>query len=271
MEDLARRLADEIEALEGALLTVTGAGISLASGIPTFRGSDSEAIWKQSDMELATFDYFRRDPVGQWRWYVERFRKVEGAEPNAAHRALAELERWQEGRRRRFLLVTQNIDTLHERAGSRSMVKVHGTSDRVRCSRTGCPNGAPAGSLPRQEFDFRPFVEDPRLEHIPRCPRCNSLLRAHVLFFDEFYQEHRDYQFQRVQEAADNAALVLFVGTSLSVGVTDLILQAARFRGVPAILVDPQPPPAGSGLLHLGAPAEELLPTVHARLAASSA
>ena len=254
----------------GLTLVVTGAGISRASGIPTFRGSDPGAIWKESDVSMATVDYFRRDPVGQWQWYLARFRSIEGAEPNPAHEALVHLEGWQTARDGDFCVVTQNIDTLHERAGSKEIIKVHGTSDRLRCAREGCENGAPRGSLARSRIDLSAFEAEPRLETVPRCPLCQELLRAHVLFFDEAYQDHRDYRFAKVQRLAARADLLIFVGTSFSVGVTDLIVQAGLARRKPIFSIDPHAAPLAPWLevTQLAEPAEELLPAVAAGLAA---
>ncbi|HEV8631520.1 MAG TPA: Sir2 family NAD-dependent protein deacetylase [Thermoanaerobaculia bacterium] len=245
------------------LLVVTGAGVSLASGIPTFRGSDPEAIWTRDVTELATRRYFEDDPVGSWRWYMERFDRALAAAPNAAHAALAGLERWQTGRGAPFLLVTQNVDTLHEQAGSERLVKVHGSADRVRCSRDRCALGTPRGSLPRAAVDLEPFRRQPELQHLPRCPACGALLRQHVLWFDESYHEHDDYQLGRVMAAAGEAALVLFVGTSFSVGITDLLVGAAWRRGATAIAIDPaEPPRQAAGVRFLRAAAESLLPAV---------
>jgi NAD-dependent deacetylase len=263
MERDAMELAGALEDhLGGRLLIVTGAGISHASGIATFRGSDSGAVWRRDDLELATVGYFLRDPVGQWSWYLERFRAVEGAQPNPGHRALADLERLAEQRGGRTTLVTQNIDTLHEAAGTRRLIKVHGSSDRLRCARTGCSNGAPKGSIPRRGEHFAAFAADPQQAHLPTCAVCGSLLRAHVLFFDEYYQEHQDYRFEEVLAAAESADLVLFVGTSFSVGITDLLLRAVYRRAVPAYSIDPgatagaRPP----GVRTLAQRAEEILP-----------
>lgn len=247
----------------GYLVVVTGAGVSLASGIPTFRGSDPDAVWKRDIMELGTFRYFREDPVASWTWYLSRFSMVLDAKPNPAHRAIAALERWQLGRGGRFVLITQNVDTLHEDAGSRAMVKVHGSADRVRCATVGCVHGAPAGSLPRDEIDMRPFSAAPSLETLPRCPQCGDILRQHVLWFDEYYSEHRDYQWDRVQEAAETMNLALFVGTSFAVGVTELFLQAALFNRVPALSIDPSgAEPPHPGVTVVQARAEEALPAV---------
>jgi NAD-dependent SIR2 family protein deacetylase len=246
-----------------SLLVVTGAGVSLASGIATFRGSDPGALWKRDLTELATRAYFQADPVGSWRWYLERFDRVLGAEPNAAHRALVDLERWQRGRERDFLLVTQNVDPLHERAGSEHLVKVHGSADRMRCSRPGCEHGAPRGSLPRDDQALAAFRAAPGPDTLPRCSRCGAILRQHVLWFDEHYQEHEDYQLERVLAAADAATLVLFAGTSFSVGITDLLLRTAWRRGAEVFAVDPNPLPHPIPRLRfLRAPAEVLLPAV---------
>ncbi len=270
IEDERERLAAALEALgAGHLVVITGAGVSLASGIPTFRGSDPEAVWKRDVTELGTWRYFREDPVGSWRWYQSRFDQVLDKRPNPAHHALAALEAWQLERGGQFLLVTQNIDTLHEAAGSRALVKVHGSADRVRCARTGCEHGAPGGSLARAEVELAAFQREPSLATLPRCPSCGELLRQHVLWFDEFYDEHRDYQWPRVLTAAGSMDLALFVGTSFAVGVTELFLRAGLERGVPLWAIDPGAARAPHPRVELlRAPAERLLPALLERLGA---
>jgi len=248
------------------VLVVTGAGISLASGIPTFRGQDPDAIWKKDVTELGTFRYFSQDPVGSWRWYLSRFEKTVGAKPNAAHEALVRLEAWQASRGGELLLVTQNIDGLHRQAGSHALVEVHGRADRVRCPRVGCPNGAPAGSLARSDFDLARFAADPGPATLPRCPLCQAVLRQHVLWFDEYYDSHRDYQWGRVLEAAAESDAVLFVGTSFSVGVTDLLLHATLERGKPVLSIDPAASAPADDVVSLQARAEEILPAVCSKL-----
>ena len=224
--DACATLAAAVDAVgAGYLVVVTGAGVSHASGIPTFRGTDPGAVWKRDVTELGTNRYFEEDPAGSWTWYTSRFDMVLEKRPNPAHYALAAIERWHVARGGRFLLVTQNVDPLHERAGSKRLVKVHGSADRVRCSRPGCVHGAPSGSLSRAETDVRAFHAEPVAANVPRCPVCGALLRQHVLWFDEFYDEHRDYQWERVVEAAQTMDACLFVGTSFSVGVTDLFLH----------------------------------------------
>jgi NAD-dependent SIR2 family protein deacetylase len=251
----------------GGVLVVTGAGVSAASGIPTFRGSDPGALWKQDVMELATRSFFESDPVTSWRWYLERFDGAVAAKPNPAHQALVDLERWQVQRGRPFLLVTQNIDTLHEQAGSEHLVKVHGSAAKVRCSRAGCRHGAPRGYLTRSEADLASFRAAPSLATLPRCPLCRAVLRPHVLWFDELYQEHEEYGIGRVLGAAAEADTVVFAGTSFSVGVTALVLRAAEQRGAAVFSIDPSPPVlVPPGLRLLRAAAEELLPATVARL-----
>lgn len=269
MNDAVDTLCEAFEAVgQGLLLVITGAGVSVASGIPTFRGDDPGAIWKRDVTELGTYRYFREDPVGSWTWYLSRFEKVLSARPNPAHDALAALEDWQLARGGDFLLVTQNIDTLHEDAGSRRLVKVHGTADRVRCARDGCRLGAPSGSLPRADVDLADFLADPRPELLPRCPECGDVLRQHVLWFDEYYQGHTDYQFDRVGQALERMAMVLFVGTSFSVGVTEMALRSGMSWKTPMISIDPSSTLASSRLTSLSVRAEEVLPAVCRRLGA---
>ena len=258
-DDLSR----DLSALDGFLLVVTGAGISLASGIPTFRGTDPGAVWKHDVLEMATDHYFRRHPVESWRWYCSRFDRVSEARPNPAHASLADLERWHGARGGEFLLVTQNTDTLHRKAGSARLVEVHGRSDRVRCSSHGCRLGAPRGSLPRPADALQRFLASPSDDLLPRCPECEGILRPHVLWFDEYYQDHDDYQWERVQTAAETAQLVLFVGTSFSVGVTELVLQASAYREVPIYAIDPGAHDAPYSFVRLiREPAEVLLPAL---------
>jgi NAD-dependent SIR2 family protein deacetylase len=264
MDEIITGLAELVTAARqigrGQILVVTGAGVSLASGIPTFRGDDPGAVWKRDVTELGTHRFFAEDPAGSWRWYLSRFDKLASARPNPGHFALAALERWQVARGGDFLLVTQNIDTLHEQAGSSLMVKVHGSSDRYRCDREGCTHGAPIGSLPAREVDLSAFRAAPTLENVPRCPECGGFLRLHVLWFDEYYTQHADYRFETVVRAAQrDAQLVVFVGTSFSVGATALVLQGALLRDVPVFNVDPAPAIDLDGVSHVAAKSEVAL------------
>lgn len=269
LEHAVETLAAEIAGLgTGHLQVVTGAGISLASGIPTFRGSDPGAVWKRDVTELGTYRFFREDPVGSWTWYLERFSQVLEARPNPAHHALVALEAWHRDRDGAFLLVTQNVDPLHERAGSEALVKVHGSADRVRCPRDVCRNGAPRGSLARTDADLEAFLAEPSEETLPRCPECGEVLRQHVLWFDEYYNEHDDYQWSRVQASAERMDLLMFVGTSMAVGVTQLFLEAGIRKRIPILSIDPgAAPPPHPSVTVLPAKAEEVLPAVVARLA----
>lgn len=248
------------------LLIVTGAGISLASGIPTFRGSEPGAIWANDVLAKGTHAYFKRNPVESLSWYLSRFTNVLEAAPNPAHHALARLEdQWIE-RGDPFLLVTQNVDTLHEQAGSSELVKVHGTADRLRCARNRCQFGKPFGSIPRAEVDVDPFLRDPCMETLPRCSVCDDLLRPHVLWFDERYDEHHDYQIDRVVQNARSADLILFIGTSFAVGVTDLVRAYGSERSVPMFSIDPSAHVPDTSVIPIVAKAEDLLPEIVATL-----
>jgi NAD-dependent deacetylase len=256
-------------ASSGLVLMVTGAGVSRASGIPTFRGTDPGAVWKPEVTELGTRAYFERDPAGSWRFYLDRFRAVFAAAPNPAHHAAVAIERWQRARGGDFLLVTQNIDGLHRQAGSAALVEVHGTAERVRCSRDGCELGAPRGTIPRRAVDLAAFERDPVLANVPRCPRCGAPLRQHVLWFDEYYASHEDYQFDRVSRAAERAAVVLFVGTSFSVGVTELVLDLGLARRVPIFSVDPAGITPHPRVFPIAVRAEEAMPALAKALGAA--
>jgi NAD-dependent deacetylase len=180
-------------------VVLTGAGISTESGIPDFRSPTG--LWAQFDpMEYATIEAFRTDPEKVWRFYSPRVWMLTEAEPNAAHYALAELERLGLVR----AVVTQNIDLLHERAGSRDVVEVHGS---IRTST--CPHCGASHSLERV---LALLAERP--DAAPRCASCAAVLKPDVVFFGELLPER---EMERAYELARSAGLLLVVGSSLEV------------------------------------------------------
>lgn len=242
-------------------MVLTGAGVSVASGLPTFRGTEPDAIWNANVTERGTVRFFREDPVESWRWYLQRFDALTSAKPNPAHTAIAALESWHLDRGGEFLLVTQNVDGLHSDAGSRSLIEVHGRADRMRCASVGCEHGAPKGSRLRSgQLDT--FRSSPQLDAIPRCEACGDLMRPHVLWFDERYDEHRDYRIDDVLRAAKHAGVVLFAGTSFAVGVTDAVLANALRRGAVLFNIDPSGRAPHSKVETLAMNAEKALPAL---------
>ena len=264
------QLTAALRTSKGPLMVCTGAGISLASGIPTFRGSDPGAVWTADVTTMGTNRFFEKNPVESWRWYLRRFDKLEAKLPNPAHAALVELERWKRkgDSLRNFILVTQNIDGLHVTAGSRTMVEVHGSARHVRCVRPGCANAAPEGMLDRTSVDLDRFRAAPSEATLPRCPACGALVRPHVLWFDEYYTEHSGYQFAAVLGAAAQMSFLLFVGTPFSVGLTENLLTTARSRGIPVWTIDPSCDAPPEGVLVVREPAEQALPELVRQLQA---
>ena len=200
----------------GSVLVLTGAGISAESGIPTFREAQT-GLWQRYDpSELATPDAFERDPDLVWRWYAWRRSLVLGAEPNAGHRALAELE----STARRFTLVTQNVDGLHQRAGSRHVVEYHGNLMRTICSRD------------RSEIELaRPFDTA-----LPRCPACGAAGRPAVVWFGEMIPGDALHAASQAATACD---VLLSVGTSSLVYPAAGIAETALRSGAFVIEVNP--------------------------------
>jgi NAD-dependent deacetylase len=178
-------------------VVLTGAGVSTASGIPDFRSAGG--LWQEVDpMEVATIDAFRRDPVRLWEFYGGRFRSLARAEPNAAHVAIAELE----ARGLAQGVITQNIDLLHERAGSREVVEVHGSIREAFCLRCGARERL-AGVL--AQLEERPA---------PLCPDCDAVLKPGVVLFGELLPVDA---IERATELARRARSMLVVGSSLEV------------------------------------------------------
>jgi NAD-dependent protein deacetylase/lipoamidase len=178
-------------------VVLTGAGISTESGIPDFRSPDG--IWAKYDpMEYATIAAFRTDPVKVWEFYALRFELLTTAEPNAGHLALAELER----RGLVAAVVTQNVDGLHVRAGSRAVVEVHGSIRSASCLDCG------------ERVPLEDVVAALQDAPAPPCPRCGAVLKPDVVMFGELLPAAA---IDRATELARQAGLLLVVGSSLEV------------------------------------------------------
>jgi len=178
-------------------VVLTGAGISTESGIPDFRSPTG--IWAQYDpMEYATIDAFRRDPVKVWDFYALRFEVLTRAEPNPGHLALAELERSGYVQ----AVVTQNIDGLHRRAGSRDVIEVHGSIRTASCLECG------------ERVSLEEVVAALRDVPAPPCPRCESVLKPDVVMFGELLPAAA---MERAGDLAREAGLLLVVGSTLEV------------------------------------------------------
>ena len=194
----AERLASLIRS-SGPVVALTGAGISVPSGIPDFR-TPMTGLWANVDpMEVAHISVWRRDPARFWSFYGQRFTALDGKEPNGAHLALAELER-------RGLLsgvITQNIDGLHARAGTADPIEVHGSIRTASCLVDG-------SSFSLDETRVR-LADDP--DGVPRCD-CGAPLKPDVVLFGEFLPE---VAMARAGELAASAGLMLAIGSSLEV------------------------------------------------------
>lgn len=211
------------------VFVLTGAGISAESGLPTFRAEDG--LWAgHSVEEVCTPEAWRRNPGAVWQFYSERRAAGEKAMPNPAHIALAELEAKLGNR---FFLCTQNVDDLHERAGSERLVHMHGELAKARCERE-CG---------------RPPVEDRtiyrNLSEVGHC-FCGGRLRPHIVFFGEIPLE-----MELIQEEIGKATLMLVVGTSGSVYPAANFVHWARMAGARTVYVGPEPPLNASAFTHV--------------------
>ncbi len=217
MTDLetARRWLAEAE----RIAVLTGAGISAESGVPVFRGTGG--LWRQHRPEdLATPAAFARDPRLVWEWYDWRRSVVAQAAPNAGHMALAELER----RTKDFTLITQNVDGLHERAGSRRVLKLHGDLWSLRC--TGCGAERVDRTVPLPELP-------------PRCP-CGGLPRPGVVWFGESLPGD---VLEQAMAAAARAQVFVVVGTSAVVQPAASLPLLARQAGARVVEINAEPTP----------------------------
>jgi NAD-dependent deacetylase len=219
------RLAELVRGA-GSTVALTGAGISVPSGIPDFR-TPRTGLWEKVDpMQVAHIDAFRSDPVRFWSFYGERFATLASKLPNGAHRALVEMEQ------RGMLdgVVTQNIDMLHRKAGTRELVEVHGSI--ASCSCPGC-----AGSVALAEVRARVEREP---DGVPRCDRCAGPLKPDVVLFGELL---RADSLQRAHELCKGADLLICIGSSLEVHpVAGLPLLTREAGGAVAIVTQGSTP-----------------------------
>ncbi len=199
-----------------SVTVLTGAGVSAESGIPTFRDAQTGMWATFNPEELASPDGFRRNPRLVWEWYAWRRELVQQAQPNPGHVALVEMER----RVRNFTLITQNVDGLHQRAGSQKVIELHGNIGRVTCSSEGV------------EVETWDTSTD---ELPPRCPHCGSYLRPDVVWFGEMLPRHA---LQAAWDAAEQCDLFLSVGTSGVVEPAASLPRVARQSGADVLVVN---------------------------------
>lgn len=203
-----------------SIAVFTGAGVSAESGVPTFRDAQT-GLWARFRPEgLATPEAFRRDPVTVWKWYAWRRELIAAVQPNPAHEAIVELEQHLPA----LTVITQNVDGLHQRAGSRDVIELHGNIQRSLC------------------FDCRlPAAKAPQGGPVPpRCAHCNGMLRPGVVWFGEPLPQAA---WDRAADSASQAELFFCIGTSSLVEPAASLPHHARAAG--AILVQVNPEPTG--------------------------
>ena len=211
------------------VFVLTGAGVSAESGLPTFRASDG--LWEGYRIEdVCMPEAWERNPAGVWAFYSARRAAAHKADPNSGHLALAELESQLAGR---FFLCTQNVDDLHERAGSVNLLHMHGELAKSRCENE-C--GAPP-------------IEDravyASLDEVKRCA-CGGLLRPHIVFFGEI-----PLSMDRIQREIAGATLMVVVGTSGSVYPAANFVHWARQNGARTVYIGPEAPLNAAAFTHV--------------------
>ncbi len=202
------------------VVVLTGAGVSAESGVPTFRGAQTGLWSKFSPEELATPRAFRRNPRLVWEWYAWRRKLAADAKPNPAHEALAQMEKLFP----QFHLITQNVDGLHQRAGSRDVVELHGNITRTKCFDEGTivATWPESGDVP------------------PKCPTCGGLLRPDVVWFEEPMPERET---ELAFQVSRNCDVFFSIGTSAVVYPAASLPFEALESGATVVEINPQPTP----------------------------
>jgi NAD-dependent deacetylase len=232
------------------ITVLSGAGISAESGVPTFR-DDKNGLWAKFDpYELSSVQGWQRNPERVWGWYLWRHYLVGRVEPNDGHRAVAA---WQD--HAEVSVVTQNVDNLHERAGSSPVHHLHGSLFEFRCATCGLPYN---GELPE--------MREPALEVEPPSCHCGGLIRPDIVWFGEALPEE---PWQRAVEATSTADVLVVVGTSSIVYPAASLPEMALAGGVVVVEVNPEPTPlSSSATITVRESASTALPTLLQRLPA---
>jgi NAD-dependent deacetylase len=223
---------------------LTGAGVSAESGVPTFRDAQTGLWAKYQPEELATPRAFRKNPRLVWEWYAWRRKLVADADPNPAHFALAEME----AAFPQFHIITQNVDSLHQRAGSRNVIDLHGNITRTKC------------------FDEGNVVNEwPETGDVPpKCPNCGGLLRPDVVWFEEQLPEDA---MAWATHATDTCDVFLSIGTSTVVYPAANLPFVALRRGAMVVEINPQATPfTEKATFVIAGPAGVVLPRIVAEL-----
>jgi NAD-dependent deacetylase len=240
-----------IERLRAArrVTVLTGAGVSAASGVPTFRGAGG--LWRQFRVEqLATPEAFERDPETVWEWYDWRRQAIAACAPNAAHEVLA---RW-ESRFPDFTLVTQNVDGLHERAGSARIIRYHGSIWQLQCSAR-CAASGDGWEDRHAPLETRP----------PRCPHCGAIARPGVVWFGEIIPPAVIRESSRAAAGCD---VFLTIGTSATVYPAAGLLHEASAHGAFTAEINVEATGASALVdLAIAGPAAEVLTRIDDELA----
>ena len=220
------------------IIGLTGAGISAESGIPTFRGADG--YWKIGSMnftpiEIATLERFRDYPQEVWHWYLTRIYHNRRAQPNDGYQALVELEKLLD---ERFRLITQNVDGLHLKAGNSAekVYEIHGNLNYMRIFDSSRPNLLPMPNLVEELDPIEPLPEEVKSK---LRDEAGNLMRPHVLWFDEMYSEEL-YRSESALKAAQEADLLLTIGTTGATSLPALILKTVVHHGGTVIDINPE-------------------------------
>lgn len=252
LDRVARALRDNPN-----VVYLTGAGISVASGISPYR-KGPDAVWENFIMDWGTIARFHKNPVA---WYREFWLKAHPSllddpsktQPNAGHDAIARLMAKNPGHG----LITQNIDGLHGRAGvsAERLIEIHGRHDVYVCSDARCT----MARVPRTGFDLDLIHHG----EVGECDVCGAPLRPLVLLFDEMYESQPFYRAREARSWLNDASVVVFAGTSFSVGITAMALQAARYGNAMVVNVNVEPitDPA-LGFVNLVGKSEVVLPAL---------
>jgi len=233
------------------LIILTGAGVSAESGVPTFRGAGG--FWRQYQaQDLATPEAFMRDPSLVWEFYHYRREVMLSKNPNPAHAAIAEVEARFSAEGKRVVVITQNIDELHKRAGSENILELHGSLFKTRCTK--CGDVRPNHDSPICEALRGHGAPDPNttaarlsVSELPRCQTgsCGGLLRPHVVWFGEQLDEN---VMDAAHEELENCDLCLVVGTSSVVYPAAMFAPQVARRGVPVAEFNMETTPATNKL-----------------------